>query len=183
MQYPQWFSDFVNSVYSDLGDREDYSVQYLIGWFLSPSNLGTLNAQIGTCYQVTGYLSNSGDVTGLGIEPQLNGQELAIYKSNFDVFFYNREAKIALSGSYGVGSWTNIREGDSSVTRLNRSELARTFNQFKKDAQEATDNLVINYLKNNTLAQSVDGSDTVSDTYWVSSTDRGFYYPRSMPGI
>lgn len=182
MQYPKWFNDFVNNVSSDLGDRDDYSVTYLTAWFLDPSNLGYLNNQIDGCYQVVGYYSSAGKVTGLGIEPQLENQELAIYKANFDTFFYNREAKMALSGSYGIGAWTSLREADSTVTRINRSELARTFQMFKKDAQDTANNLTKQYLKSKSKPQSVDGNDTVKGGYWNESY-RSVYYPRSEPGI
>lgn len=180
MQYPKWLNDFVNSVASDLGDREDYSATYLMGWFLTPSNLGVLNSQIDSCYSVTPYANPSGKVTGLGIEPPMGGEELAIYKSNFDVFFYGREAKLSLSGS--PLAWTSLREGDSSITRVNRSEMARTFNAFQKDARDSRDYLVKQYTRTKSKVQSVDGADTVSGGYWDNPT-RSAYYPRSEPGL
>lgn len=182
MQYPKWFNDFVNSVSSDLGDRDDYSPTYLIGWFLDQANLGYLNNQIDGCYQVTPYLSPAGKATGIGIEPPLSNQELAIYKANFDTFFYAREAKLALSGAYNIGSWQTLKEGDSTVTRVNRSELARTYQMFRKDAQDNANNLVKQYLKSKSKAQSVDGTDTIDGGYWAESS-RNIYYPRSEPGL
>lgn len=166
MQYPEWFSNFISGVVSDLGDRSDYSFTYLVGWFLDPSNVGHLNNQIDSCYEVVPYYSSSGTVTGLGIEPQMSNQEQSLYKANFDVFFYGREAKMALSGSYGVGAWQSLREGDSHITRVNRSELARTYQLFRKDAQSNSDTLVKYYLKSKSRPQSVDGTDTVDGGYW-----------------
>jgi hypothetical protein len=182
MQYPKWLNDFVNNVSSDLGDRDDYSSTYLIGWFLDPANLGYLNNQIDGCYEVTPYLSNAGKVTGIGIEPQLGNQEQSIYKANFDTFFYGREAKMALSGSYNIGAWTTLKEGNSTITRVNRSELARTYQGFRKDAQDNANNLVKQYLKSKSKAQSVDGTDVVDGGYWAEA-NRSVYYPRSEPGL
>lgn len=182
MQYPKWLNDFVNNVASDLGERDDYSSTYLIGWFLDPANLGHLNNQIDGCFEVIPYYSNAGKVTGLGIEPQLGNQEQAIYKANFDAFFYNREAKMALSGAYSLGAWTTLKEADSTVTRVNRSELARTYQIFKKDAQDNVNNLVKQYLKSKSKPQSVDGTDVVDGGYW-SEANRSVYYPRSEPGL
>lgn len=182
MQYPKWFNDFVNNVSSDLGDRDDYSAFYLTSWFLDPSNLGYLNNQIDGCYQVTPYYSNAGKVTGIGIEPPMSNQEQAIYKANFDTFFYSKEAKMALSGSYNIGAWRTLKEGDSTVTRVDRSELARTYQLFKKDAQDSANNLVKQYLKSKSKPQSVDGTDTVDGGYWAEA-HRSVYYPRSEPGL
>lgn len=182
MQYPKWFNDFINNVSSDLGDRDDYSPFYLIGWFLDPANLGQLNNQIDACYEIALYKSNAGKVTGMGIEPPLTSQEQSIYKANFDTFFYNREAKMALSGAYNLAAWTTLKEGDSTITRVNRSELARTYQIFRKDAQENVNHLVKQYLKSKSKAQSVDGTDTIDGGYWAEA-NRSVYYPRSEPGL
>lgn len=180
MTGPSWFHNFVFSVYSDLGERADYAEPYLTSWFLDPSNLGTLNAQIDMDYQPIVYRSARGLVTGFSIEPEMTSMELAIYKANFDTFFYGREAKFALAGSYGTQAWTSLREGDSTITRVNRSELARTFNIMQKDAKKACSDLVKEYLRTKTHAQSVDGEDTMAGGYYQARTD-SIYYPHSQP--
>ena len=156
-----WFSNFVSGVWEDLGQRSDYSLGYLSGWFLDSSNIGLVNAQIDTCHQLTGYTDISGNLTGLCIVPEMNNGELAIFKSNFDVFFYSREGKLVLSGAAGVNSWTNLREGDSSITQVNRSELARTYNIMMKDSRSSLKDLVRDYLRNANRPQAVFGDDTI----------------------
>ena len=96
----------------------------------------------------------------------MSNGELAIFKYNFDVFFYNREGKLALSGAAGVNSWTNLREGDTSITQVNRSELARTYNIMMKDARSALSDLVRDYLRNQCRPSQVAGDDTVRGSYY-----------------
>jgi hypothetical protein len=182
MQYPKWFSDFVNGVAVDLGDREDYSREYLSAWFLDPANLGLVNNQIHNGFEVVPYYSNAGKLTGVAIEPEMGSEEQAIYKANFDAFFYGREGKMSLYGSYGSSAWTTLKEGDSTVTRVNRSELARTYQIYAKEAQNNVDYLVKLYLKNRASPQSVNGNDTVNGGYWAEAY-RSVYYPRSEPGL
>lgn len=179
MQGCNWFNSFVSGVWEDLGERLDYSQAYLSGWFLDTANIGLVNTQIDTCFHLTGYTGISGVLTGICIAPCMHSQEQAIFKSNFDVFFYVREGRLALSGAYSaVGSWVNLKEGDSSITRINRADLARTYNLMAKDARQALKDLVKLYLKNGAKPQSVNGNDTISAPYYDREGDSLYYRGR-----
>lgn len=182
MNGPNWFNEFVASIYVDLGERSDYSVGYLSSWFLDPANLGVLNNQTDNCFAAMCLTGDKGMITGYDIQPSMTSAELSIYKANFDVFFYGREAKRALQNSYGSASWTTLREGDSSVTRINRSDLARTFNALQKDAREQVGSLVKEYLRNHSRPQSVDGNDYIPGSYY-NPVSNSIAYPRSEPSL
>lgn len=182
MNGPKWLNNFVAGLYVDLGERADYSESYLASWFLDPSNIGTLNNQLDLCFASYCLTGGNGVVTGYDISPQMTNAELAIFKANFDVFFYGREAKRALQSSYDASSWTTLKEGDSSITRINKSDLARTLNALQKDSREQLGSLVKEYLRNGARPQSVDGSDYVAGGYYEHGLN-SIGYPHSEPGL
>ncbi len=162
-----WFTDFIYQVYSDLGERPDYTEEYLTAWFLDPANLGVLINKTGVEFSLDVLRDNRCQILSIDITPQMGNDILAIYKSIFDDFFYGREAKRCLYGSYDGGAWTTLEEGDSKISRVNKSELARTFSLMQKDSREATSRMVKEYLRNKASSQSVDGNDTIADTYYT----------------
>lgn len=162
-----WFTDFISQVYSDLGERPDYTEEYLTAWFLDSANLGILSNKTGIEFALSVIRDTQCQIISVEINPAINGDVLAIYKSIFDEFFYGREAKLCLYGSYGASAWTILEEGDSKISRVGRSELARTFGQMQKEAREATVRLVKEYLRNKAATQSVNGDDTVGETYYI----------------
>jgi hypothetical protein len=177
MQTQQWLNDFVNNVYSDLGERDDYSFNYLLAWFLDPSNLGELNNLIDTA-----YICAKGNNGYIYIDPEIGAEELSIYKANFEIFFYGRESKRSLATSYSSsGSWISLKDDDSSITRINRSDLARTFNLLQRDAKNNRDDLVKSYLRSKSKAQSVSGNDILFDTYFNGNNSQSIYDSRSEP--
>jgi hypothetical protein len=165
MQTKKWLSDFANSLCVDLANS-DYTEEYLLGWFLDPSNVGALNNQIDACYSTVAYKDSAGRCTGICIEPEMGPAEMALFRLNFDYFYFGREAKRALQGSYSSSSWTTLKEGDSSITKVNKSDLARTFNMMMKDTDQKRKDMTFEYLRNTARPQSVEGQDTVPGSYY-----------------
>ena len=62
-------------------------------------------------------------------------------------YVYNQQNAVGNSGSRGSLSeeWTVLKEGDSVVQRVNRGEVAKSFRQFAKDAEEKLSSLVYKY--------------------------------------
>jgi hypothetical protein len=167
MEFSQLFTDFIDEVYEDLVDQSQYSKAYLSGWFLADSNLGKLNASIDSCYEIDRLTGVSGVVTGREINPWLGAEEQSIYKKLFDYEYFNRQAKYALSGVGGrVAEWVSIKEGDSSVTRVNKSEMAKTLKGMARDAKDDLDSLIKNYLRFRAVPQQVVGDDEIYDSYY-----------------
>lgn len=164
------FDDFIQSVYDEVGESAGYSQEYLAAWFAGVSNLGRLNNLIGSSYSGSYTTGSYGEITSYDIEPDLGGDEMAIYKKIFEVDFYNKQARNSLSGIAGAGSssdWLTLKEGDSSITRINRNEIARTFKSLSTESREELKQMVDSYLKFRTLPQQVVGDDEISDGYYL----------------
>ena len=182
-----YYDEFIQSVHEDIGESADYSTEFLANWFAGNSNVGKLNNLIDGCFSGSYATGQYGEIVSYDIVPDLNSEQMAIYKKIFEVDFYNKQARYSLSGvggALGGNDWTSLKEGDSSITRMNRNEVAKTFKSMAKDSREELDKMIINYIKYNSGPQQVVGDDTVAGTYYrgVSSdyndyrSDRDYIY-------
>jgi len=182
-----YYDEFIQSVHEDIGESAGYSTEFLANWFAGNSNVGKLNNLIDGCFSGSYATGQYGEIVSYDIVPDLNSEQMAIYKKIFEVDFYNKQARYSLSGiggALGGNDWTSLKEGDSSITRMNRNEVAKTFKSMAKDSREELDRMIINYIKYNSGPQQVVGDDTVAGTSYrgVSSdyndyrSDRDYIY-------
>jgi hypothetical protein len=170
-----YFDEFIQSVYDEIGEQAGYSQEYLANWFAGNANLGRLNNLIDTCFSGTYETGNYGEVLAYDIEPDLGSQEMAIYKKIFEVDYYVKSARNVLHGAAGLvpgQDWVSLKEGDSSITRSNRNEVARTYKTLSKDATEELNKMVNSYLKFKSLPQQVVGDDSVEAGYYIGSSSK-----------
>jgi hypothetical protein len=169
------FDNFVNNIYTELDQPSDYSKARISGWFLDSANVGQLNNLIGTSYQPTAFRDTSGNMTGFGIVPIVSGNELGIFKLLFEYNYYYRLSRYTATSVMTVGQdWVSMREGDSSITRINYNEVSKNLRGLAKDAKESLDKAVKMYLKYGAIPQQIAGDDTIGiSNYIANSEDRG----------
>ena len=161
-------SSFINGVYDDLGNPTDYPPEKITAWFLDNANIGKLNNLIGTCFSGVAFTNDCGNITGYGIEPAIKNDQLAIYKMLFDYEYFKNEARsIAKSSATFGNDWTNLREGDSSITKINKNEISKNFRALSRDAKEDLDKAVKYYLKYNAVPDQVAGDDTEGISFYI----------------
>ncbi len=166
---PYTLTYFVNNIYNELGEPSDYSPQKINAWILDNANLGKLNNLIGTCFSGVAYTNDCGNVTGYGIEPAMRNDQLGIYKMLFDYEYFKGEARNMAKSSATIGNdWTNLREGDSSITKINKNEISKNFRALSRDAKEDLDKAVKLYLKYNAVPDQVVGDDTEGVSYYIA---------------
>ncbi len=159
---------FINNIYNELGEPSDYSPQKISSWILDNANLGKLNNLIGTCFSGVAYTNDCENVTGYGIEPAIRNDQLAIYKMLFDYEYFRGEARNMAKSSATIGNdWTNLREGDSSITKINKNEISKNFRALSRDSKEDLDKAVKLYLKYNAIPDQVAGDDTEGVSYYI----------------
>jgi len=170
------FSNFVNNIYTELDQPDDYSPARISGWFLDSSNVGQLNNLIGTSYQPSAFYNSSGQMTGFGIVPAVSGNELGIFKLLFEYKYYYRLSRYTATSLMTIGQdWTTLQEGDSKITRVNYNEVSKNLRGLAKDAKESLDKAVKMYLKYGAIPQQIAGDDTIGiSNYAPNAEDRGF---------
>ena len=159
---------FINNIYNELGEPFNYSPQKITSWVLDNSNLGKLNNLIGTCFSGVSYTNDCGNVTGYGIDPAINNDQLAIYKMLFDYEYFKAESRNVARSSATIGSdWTDLREGDSSIKKINKNEISKNFRALSRDSKEDLDKAVKMYLKYNAVPDQIAGDDTNGVSHYV----------------
>ena len=136
-----YLENLSESLYSELDSPSGISSAYVKQWLLN--NIGDLNNELNTNYSgVTGTIS-----------PTLSGDAEFIYKKMFDAHWYSRQIKTSL----GVGNydWQVIREGDSEVRRISKTDVAKTYQVLKKDTVEELNRLINLYRSNKSIPQQV----------------------------
>lgn len=160
--------NFINSVYDDLGNPSDYPPERISAWFLDNANIGKLNNLIGTYFSGVVYQNDCGNITGYAIEPAIRNDQLAIYKQLFDYEYYLFQSRnLAKSAATKGSDWVNLREADSSITRVNPHEIAKTFRALASDAKAVLDKSVKMYLKYNAIPDQVAGDDTKGQSFYI----------------
>ena len=181
-----YYDDFIRSVHEEIGDAAGYSFEYLAYWFAGNYNLGRLNSLIGTCYSGSYNTGVYGELTDYTIDPALGGDEQAIYQKIFEIDFYSKQSRNVLAGAaaYGSGSdWISLREGDSSITRVNKNEVAKSYKMLVDSSKAELDKMVNSYLKFRAVPQQVAGDDVVEGGYYVANYSYDKYRSQIDPKI
>jgi hypothetical protein len=110
-----------------------------------------------------------GEMISYSITPEIGSEESAIYQKIFELDFYNKQARNTLRGAagYAGGDWISLREGDSSITRANKNEVAKSYKSLANDTRQELDKMIQSYLKFRATPQQVVGDDVVSAGYYV----------------
>ena len=114
------------------------------------NNLGQLNTLI--------YKDFSGSATGMDTEAQSIHKELYLYN------YYSKQARLALRGITSSSSDNKIlslKDGESSVSFVNRNEVAKVYRGLSNDSKEKVDGLVAKYNIYEAKPQQVGGLDGV----------------------
>ena len=74
--------------------------------------------------------------------------------------YYTRQARVVLNmGATGATDWTRLTEGDTTIVRSNRIDLARVYRGLAKDAGESLEKLVFSYNSYRAMPRQTAGVD------------------------
>lgn len=153
-----------SGIWDDLGQPQNPSVTYISGWLGNDRSIGKLNLLLDTEFIIdyagayAGQTYDAGGYTGVyqqgDIYVALGNTEAAIYSEIYKQDYYDKKVRDAVNGLLDQGSsgaandWINLSEGDSTITRTNRSELIKTYRGLQTDSRSDLDKLV-GYYKSN----------------------------------
>ena len=135
-----------SSIMSELANPTDISVGYVSGWITSSGGmLGEINFRLSIYTYLTGdgpTIENFGD------------QEEAIAHLFFKRDYYEKRSLAALTAS--TIPWTNIKDGDSSITRESSVAISKAFGALYKSSDDQAKIAVANWKTSNTNLATVD---------------------------
>ena len=147
---PEQVGILAGTIYSGLSSPSSQSIGYVSGWLTDDSSIGDLNNRLATDFSISGG----------GILGNFGHSEASIYALIYKMEFYETQARQVLAA--GGVLWTNIKEGDSSVTRANPIEVSKAYIQLHEKAQEDLHIAIANWTLGQTLPASVDSSSLPS---------------------
>lgn len=164
----EYFTRFVYGVYNDLGEPNDYPIVKISAWFLDNGNVGKLNNLIGTQISGVAYKDTHGVVTGYDLVPNPSNDQLAIYKMMFECDYFTKQSKNMAKSAATIGNdWTTLREGDSTITKINKNEISKNFRGLSQDCKAELNKNVKMYLKYGAIPEQVVGDDTEGMSYYI----------------
>jgi hypothetical protein len=137
------------------------------------NNIGLLNSLIHSNYQVDQTTYELLDGTS-----EIGSQELGIYQLLYEINYFTRQQKNTL-GIGGIDLAIEVSADGSTVKRVNRNEISKSWSEMKRTAMEQLNKLVNLYRYNSASsgAQSIDGDDIIVE----NTSDR--YGSNLVPGF
>jgi hypothetical protein len=156
--------DIADEIYRELGSPTDLSIP-AIGFWLR-SNLGRLNNFIHTDFAV----SNSDLEILDGESNEIGVNETAILKKLYMIHYYDIKLRAQIT-SMSTDTILSVRDGDSSVTKLNKNEIAKSIASVKDQEYKELQLMIATYKSTQASPRQVAGDDTSSlDTVTDSSS-------------
>lgn len=141
--------------YSFPDDTGRFPIPYVSGWL--EAHIGDLNAITHECF----YVNETGGIAPTGLVPE----EEAIFRSLYEIDFYQRSARESLRGivwgNASADAVTLVKEGDTTIQKVSKSQVSRTFAQFAEEAQDRLDNMVYQYNSTKSAPTSIQGDDGI----------------------
>jgi hypothetical protein len=158
-----------SGIWEDLDSPDTPTVTSISGWVGSDRALGKLNALLGTEFIIdsAGYYNgqyfDAGGYSGQYVPgdyyPAFGNVEAAIMGEVYKYDFYAKKIRNVMNGILeGTGTnvdWSELSEGDTTIRRSNRNEVAKTYRGLQTDSNNELQRLVGYYRQNKALPREV----------------------------
>ena len=161
--------DIADEIYRELGEPTDLSLPAISYWVRS--NLGALNNYINMKFDVNStsheieHTGHDGAVRIIGLE------EGAILKKMYYVHDYEKKLRSVL-GAASQDAVIQISDLGTSIRKVNKNEVGKTFAQVKKQEMEELNRMIANYKIAASIPRQVAGDDTVEGFYGDSQISK-----------
>lgn len=147
---PEQVSGLAATIYQEINSPVSQSVSFISGWLTQTQSLGQLNNKLSTYF----FPSGGGIAWDFGMDEE--AVYTLIYKSNY----YESQSLAMLTG--GGVNWTNMKEGDTSITRESVAKMSKAFLDLNTQSNTFLRLAVNDYKRKKTLVQCVDAQNSYS---------------------
>lgn len=116
-------------------------------------NFSKLNSLINTSLEL--------NVNGTETTPELTQNEKAILKSLYLIHYYDNKVRTNL-GAAGTDVVTEISSDGARFRKVNKTEVAKSYIQIRKDEQDHLKELINGYKRIGNIPRAVHGDDDLS---------------------
>jgi hypothetical protein len=151
--------DIADEVFRELGEPTTLSIPAISFWLRA--NVGQLNNYIHTEYSIS-----SSDLEIVFVDTatttEIGEEEKAILKKMYFIHFYDQKLRTHMT-TMDTDTVLSVRDGDSSVTKINRNEIARSISAVKNQEYHELMRMIQAYTGTKAKPSQVAGDDTTSD--------------------
>jgi len=165
--------DIATELYDEFGEPSDLSIPSIAYWLRS--NIGDLNILINKKFYIN---ENTLEVTSDDESDIFGNIEKSIFKMLYSIHYYERMMRVSLYNAT-LDSVISISDEGSSVTKINKNEMAKTFATLRKQISDELNTLTKNYNLNEAKPLQVVGDDTIPGLY-PGENRNGTVYNRSI---
>ena len=164
--------DIADEIFRELAEPTDLSIPAISYWLRS--NIGALNNNINMSFVINQttheieHTGHEGEAATIGLE------ETAILKKMYFVYDYEKKLRSVL-GAASMDAVIQISDLGTSIRKVNKNEVGKTFAQVKKQEQEQLDKMIAAYKISASSPRQVAGDDTEEGNYSSESTQRTGY--------
>lgn len=148
--------DLAQSIIDDLGDSTNISLPSVATYLRQ--NIGKLNDLLNTNFIIEPNsleIINSDDNTTIGL------MECAIYMQLYEVYYFQRRAN-AFLGALAIDAVIEYQSDGGAIRLVDRNQIAKTYAQLKKDAQDTLNKMINRYKFYTTKAVQITGDDLIA---------------------
>ena len=150
--------DLSQSIIDELGDTTNISLPSVAMYLRN--NIGKLNDYLNTNYIID---PNSLEIVSPTDNTVLIGlMESAIYAQIYEVYYFQRRTN-ALLGAAAIDTVIEYQSDGGAIRMIDRNQLAKTYAQLKKDAQDTLYRMINRYKYYTTQATQIVGDDLACD--------------------
>lgn len=165
--------DISSELFNEFGEPSDLSIPSIAYWLRT--NIGDLNILINKKYYID---ENTLEITSEDPAETFGSVEKSIFKMLYSIHYYERMMRTSLYAAT-LDSVISISDEGSSVTKINKNEMAKTFATLRKQINDELMELTKNYNLNEAKPLQVIGDDAIPGIY-PGENRNGTTYNRSI---
>ena len=154
--------DIADEVFRELGSPSDLSIPAIAFWIRS--NVGALNNHINMAFKIN---ATTFEVEHTNLDDTIRPieqEESAILKKMYFVYDYEKKLRSVL-GAASLDSVIQISDLGTSIRKVNKNEIGKTYNQVRKQEQEELNRMIAAYKISASTPRQVAGDDTEEGFY------------------
>jgi|TARA_Y100001963_G_scaffold159882_1_gene265959 hypothetical protein len=151
--------DIADEVFRELGEPTTLSIPAISFWLRA--NVGQLNNYIHTEYEINSSDLEIAIIDGTTVT-EIGEEEKAILKKMYFIHFYDQKLRSHMT-TMDTDTVLAVRDGDSSVTKINRNEVARSIASVKSQEYSELMRMIQSYTGTKAKPSQVAGDDTSTD--------------------
>jgi hypothetical protein len=160
--------DIADELFRELDEPDDASIASISYWLTS--NIGKLN----------GLLDIEISVENNELVPELDNDQKVVFKKLYEIHYYQRQIKKNL-GAAAYTAFSEVKEGNRTVRRVNKNEIAKTYKLMVTDLNDELTQLLMAYRMNRAdpmqlyVPNPIHEEDYASDTIMPNYDNRREY--------